>query len=118
MKSMHLLMLMAVCLVLNAARPLAAQEPFPKHDVELDLRQFHEPSSEPGVKPAAVSWFDGWLAQEYMFGNWGGLRTKLLNLGVTPSITFATDVLGNPVGGKRRPARIRQPGIGCQSRFR
>jgi len=40
-----------------------------------------------------------------MFGNWGGLRTKLLNLGVTPSITFATDVLGNPVGGKRHALR-------------
>jgi len=105
MKSLHLLMLMAVCLVVNAARPLAAQEPFPKHDVQLDFRQFHEPSSEPGVKPAAASWFDGWLAQEYMFGNWGGLRTKLLNLGVTPSITFATDVLGNPVGGIRHALR-------------
>ena len=31
-------MLMAVCLVVDTARPLAAQEPFPKHDVELDLR--------------------------------------------------------------------------------
>jgi porin len=105
MKSMHLLMLMAVCLVVNAAPPLAAQEPFPKHDVQLDLRQLHEPSLEPGEKPVAASWFDGWLAQEYMFGNWGGLRTKLLNLGITPSITFATDVLGNPVGGKRHALR-------------
>jgi hypothetical protein len=86
-------MLVAVCLVvLKTARPLAAQVPWPKDNVHSELPQFHAPLSEPTVIAEASSWLRNWLAQDYMFGNSGGLRTTLLNLGVTPSITFATDI--------------------------
>lgn len=34
-----------------------------------------------------------------MTGNWGGLRDKLVDAGITPTAAYVTDVLGNPVGG-------------------
>jgi hypothetical protein len=84
MKTMVALMVVAVSLVVvKTARPLAAQEPLPKHDGHSELPQFHAPSSEPTLIPAASSWLRNWLAQDYMFGNWGGLRTRLLELGVS-----------------------------------
>ncbi|MGH8071113.1 MAG: carbohydrate porin [Candidatus Entotheonellia bacterium] len=42
------------------------------------------------------------LQQPYMTGTWGGLRERLVTAGVTPTITYTADVLGNPVGGQRR----------------
>ena len=41
----------------------------------------------------------------YLTGDWGGLRTRLLDLGITPSLIFVTDVLGNPVGGQHQGLR-------------
>jgi porin len=41
----------------------------------------------------------------FLTGDWGGLRTKLLDLGIAPILTFVTDVLGNPTGGQRRAVR-------------
>jgi len=41
----------------------------------------------------------------FLTGDWGGLRTRLLDLGITPSLVFVTDVLGNPVGGRRQGLR-------------
>jgi porin len=42
------------------------------------------------------------LRADHLFGDWCGYRTQLEAGGVTPSITFVTDMLGNPVGGVRR----------------
>ena len=39
------------------------------------------------------------LAQQYMAGSWGGLRNRLLNAGLTVTMTYTTDLLGNPIGG-------------------
>ena len=41
----------------------------------------------------------------YLTGDWGGLRTRLLDLGIVPSLIFVTDVLGNPVGGRQQGLR-------------
>ena len=41
----------------------------------------------------------------FLTGDWGGLRTRLLDLGIVPSLIFVTDVLGNPVGGRRQGLR-------------
>ena len=38
----------------------------------------------------------------FLTGDWGGLRTKLLDLGIAPSLVFVTDVQGNPAGGRHR----------------
>jgi porin len=40
-----------------------------------------------------------------LLGDWLGLRTALARLGVAPTITWTTDVLGNPVGGQRQALR-------------
>jgi porin len=40
--------------------------------------------------------------QPYMTGTWGGLRERLVTAGVTPTITYTVDFLGNPVGGQHR----------------
>jgi porin len=39
--------------------------------------------------------------QGHLFGNWLGALPYLQNLGVTPSLTFVSDMAGNPVGGIR-----------------
>jgi len=37
-----------------------------------------------------------------LFGDWLGWRTELESSGITPSVTFVSDMLGNPVGGIRQ----------------
>jgi porin len=39
------------------------------------------------------------LPREHLLGDWYGTRTWLENHGVTPTLTFVTDSLGNPTGG-------------------
>jgi porin len=51
---------------------------------------------------AGGSWVQRWLEQPTLTGNWFGLRSKLAEWGVTPTITYGTDLLANPVGGLRR----------------
>ncbi len=38
----------------------------------------------------------------HLLGDWGGLRTQLNDLGITPDLTLVTDIAGNPTGGHRR----------------
>ncbi len=45
-----------------------------------------------------------WVAQDTATGDWGGLRTRLLEAGIDPQLNFTTDILGNPVGGLRQGA--------------
>ena len=59
---------------------------------------------------APFSFFDEAVAlagpdRAFLTGDWGGLRTRLLDLGIAPSLVFVTDVLGNPVGGQHRAVR-------------
>src|SRR5262249_10609549 len=42
------------------------------------------------------------LHPHQLLGDWWGLRTRLEDQGITPSLTFQSDLAGNPVGGKRR----------------
>jgi hypothetical protein len=39
------------------------------------------------------------LGRRYMTGSWGGLRNRLSNAGLTATMTYTTDLLGNPIGG-------------------
>lgn len=57
------------------------------------------------IEPALAgepSWVETWAAQPGATGSWFGFRDTLTQLGVTPAITYVTDLLGNPVGGRRR----------------
>ena len=42
------------------------------------------------------------LPVDHLLGDWWGLRTRLEADGITPTLTFESDIAGNPVGGKRR----------------
>ncbi len=42
------------------------------------------------------------LPREHLMGDWYGTRTWLEERGVTPALTFETDSLGNPSGGKEQ----------------
>jgi hypothetical protein len=45
------------------------------------------------------------LGQQYMTGSWGGLRNRLSNAGLTATMTYTTDLLGNPIGGRQHGFR-------------
>lgn len=62
-------------------------------------------SSVVGTEEAAATepaWAESWLAGPGLTGTWFGLRETLTQRGITPSINYTTDVLGNPVGGRRQ----------------
>jgi len=40
------------------------------------------------------------LPSEHLFGDWGGLRPKLEELGIIPRLILVTDLAGNPSGGR------------------
>src|SRR5262249_15212826 len=42
------------------------------------------------------------LPVDHLLGDWYGLRTRLEDQGIIPSLTFVSNLAGNPVGGKRR----------------
>lgn len=68
-----------------------------------------DPQQHPARRLFALPWPDAdteqILQQEYLTGSWRGMRDKLASLGITPTLTFATDVLGNPVGGIKQGLR-------------
>lgn len=43
-----------------------------------------------------------WFESEYMTGNWGGLRQKLVDKGIRFFGNFHTTFLGNPIGGESK----------------
>ena len=42
------------------------------------------------------------LPREHLFGDWFTTRTWLEDHGITPTLTFVTDSLGNPTGGSEQ----------------
>lgn len=50
----------------------------------------------------AESWMQSWLAQPQLTGNWFGARDALVSWGITPSIRYATDLMGSVAGGEQR----------------
>ena len=42
------------------------------------------------------------LPSEHLLGDWYGTRSWLEDHGITPTLTFVTDALGNPSGGKEQ----------------
>src|SRR5262249_53016089 len=41
------------------------------------------------------------LPRGHLLGDWSGTRTWLEDRGITPTLTFVTDSLGNPTGGRK-----------------
>ncbi len=57
-------------------------------------------SSDETRVPVNLHPFQLALPREHLLGTWFGLRTNLENWGITPTLTFVTDLAGNPVGGR------------------
>src|ERR1700757_2333763 len=55
-----------------------------------------------GTRSLAPLPFQLVLPREHLLGDWYGTRTWLEDRGVTPTLTFVTDALGNPSGGKEQ----------------
>ena len=55
---------------------------------QVDLRTFRAPSLL--------------LPVGHLFGDWDGLRTKMEGSGITPSVTWVSDIAGNPTGGRKQ----------------
>ncbi len=46
--------------------------------------------------------FSDLSTREYLTGNWGGLRDRLVEWGLTPTANYSATLQGNPVGGMRK----------------
>jgi porin len=55
-----------------------------------------------GTRDLAPSPFKLVLPREHLLGDWYGARTWLEDRGIVPTLTFVTDSLGNPSGGKEQ----------------
>jgi len=60
------------------------------------------PLGESSETPANLRPFQLVLPREHLLGDWFGLRTKLEDFGISPTIIYVTDIAGNPIGGKRQ----------------
>src|SRR5262245_4503820 len=60
------------------------------------------PQVPAGTRPIADTPFQLILPSEHLLGDWYGMRSWLEDHGITPTVTFVTDALGNPTGGRRQ----------------
>jgi len=58
--------------------------------------------------PAAAQSFEDWLHQDYMTGDWGGMRTRLEQEGLTLRAHYLSETAGNPTGGLRQGTQYAQ----------
>ncbi len=49
-----------------------------------------------------LSSYEVYDSKNYLTGNWGGIRGRLNDLGITPAVKYYTTILGNPVGGEKK----------------
>jgi len=59
-------------------------------------------SAPSGTRALADTPFQLVLPRQHLFGDWYGVRSWLDERGVTPTLTFVSDALGNPTGGRRQ----------------
>ncbi len=61
-----------------------------------------ETEAPAGTRSLAPLPFQLVLPREHLLGDWWGTRTWLEDRGITPTLTFVTDSLGNPSGGQEQ----------------
>jgi porin len=61
---------------------------------------FEDSSSESAEVPADLHPFQLTPPRAHLLGDWLGLRTQMENFGITPTVSFVTDIAGNPTGGR------------------
>jgi porin len=63
-----------------------------------------QPTGDDTAEDASSRVFQLVLPSGHLLGNWGGLRSKLQEAGITPNWFVITDVAGNPAGGRSQGA--------------
>jgi porin len=63
---------------------------------------FEKPDSEISEVPVQLRPFILTLPRNHLLGDWGGLLPKMEDTGITPTLTYVSDIAGNPTGGKRQ----------------
>jgi porin len=61
---------------------------------------FGDSSSDMAQVPANARPFQLALTRAHLLDDWGGLRTRMEDFGITPTLTYVSDIAGNPSGGK------------------
>lgn len=84
-----ILFFLTICLTLIAADHGVSQTSRTRHQKK---REFYQTEYEP------VSWWGG----KTMTGDWDGRLKRLGRMGVTFDSSYTTNIVGNPVGGKKR----------------
>jgi porin len=100
----------AALLVLMSALPLRADEggdPPKKQSLESPAQENFGGAIERDAESLEAAG-TAWLEQPYLTGNWGGWRSALVRRGVTLTVSYAADILGNPIGGERHKMRYFQ----------
>jgi porin len=71
-----------------------------RQDTSTAARLFEEASGENSQIPIHDRPFLLTLPREHLLGDWAGLLPKLAGLGITPTLTYVSDIAGNPTGGR------------------
>ena len=59
-------------------------------------------SSDSSQTPVNLRPFQLTLPRDHLFGDWSSVRSRLEEEGFTPTLSFVTDIAGNPNGGRDR----------------
>lgn len=70
--------------------------------LSISLHDFKSYGTEPDPEDKDLETFDVYDTKQFMTGDWGGLRPRLNELGITPYARYYFSILGNPVGGERK----------------
>ena len=65
----------------------------------------HDARADDGSDDGKSSFLSSLSKNQYMTGNWGGLRDRLVEWGLTPTAIYSASILGNPVGGRRKAVK-------------
>ena len=63
---------------------------------------FESFGAEPDPKDKDLQQMDVYDSGNFMTGDWGGLRPRLNEMGITPYARYYISILGNPVGGEKK----------------
>jgi porin len=71
-----------------------------REDSNTATSLFEDSTSDNSQVPAHVRPFLLTMPPEHLLGDWAGLLPKLEDWGITPTLTYESDIAGNPSGGR------------------
>jgi porin len=80
----------------SSTPPTAARQPSAGQQASSTTPLSQTPPSERNFRSDLIV-----LPVDHLLGDWWGVRTRLEDQGITPTLTFVSNLAGNPVGGIR-----------------